>query len=164
MRDYKRNPRFTKRLEATFSSGEFTGRGILSDISENGLFIRTTRGFAPGTDIDIELVMPDGQFSRLAGVVRRTLKTSLSTMKNGMGVELTQKDAVYKDFLKTYLEETGSKPIEEFKEKEAVVEGASSPEFLIITCASCGVKNKVSYKDLSLNPKCGKCNAPLPGA
>ena len=58
-RGYQRSPRYTKRLEVTFSSGNLSFKGILSNISENGLFIRTNRGFAPGTTVDIEVMMPD---------------------------------------------------------------------------------------------------------
>lgn len=163
MEKQNRTPRFTKRLEATFSSGDVTYRGILSDISENGLFIRTTRGFSPGTSVDIELMMPNDQVARLSGIVRRTIKTSLSSMKNGMGVELTQKDSVFTEFLKSYLEEVGGGPDEESGKEETEKE-VPSPEFLIITCPACGVRNKVSHKNLLLSPKCGKCRTPLPGA
>ncbi len=149
-RGYQRKQRFTKRLEVTFSSGPFSYRGILSDISENGLFIRTNHGFAPGTTIDIELVMPDNQISRLKGVVRRTVKTPLSTMKNGMGIELTKKDSTYINFIKSYSDE-----------RETETEKRSAPEVQIITCPSCGVKNKVSSGKLSFGPKCGRCRTPL---
>jgi len=35
------------------------------------------------------------------------------------------------------------------------------PEYLIITCLDCSVKNKVASKKLSLNPRCGKCGTLL---
>ena len=35
------------------------------------------------------------------------------------------------------------------------------PEFTIISCPRCGVKNKVNNSKLILDPKCGKCRAPL---
>ena len=84
-RGYQRHPRFTKRLEATFSSGGLSYRGILSNLSQNGLFIRTNRGFAPGTTVDIELVMPDNTLCRIKGVVKRTIKTPMSSMKKRHG-------------------------------------------------------------------------------
>lgn len=31
------------------------------------------------------------------------------------------------------------------------------PEYLIITCSDCRVKNKIVREKLSLNPRCGKC-------
>jgi Tfp pilus assembly protein PilZ len=157
-RKYQRTPRYTKRLEATFSSGVLTYRGILSDISDNGLFIRTSRGFTPGTAIDITIIMPDNQTSHLTGIVRRSIKTPLSTTKNGMGVELTQKDAVYINFYKSYREEVHR---EFFEEKKPNGETTSPPEFQIITCPGCGAKNKVLYEKLLLNPLCGKCRTLL---
>lgn len=149
-RGYQRHPRFTKRLEARFSSGVMSFTGISSNLSESGLFIRTNRGFAPDTAIDIELVMPDGKISSLKGLVRRTIKTPMSTLKNGMGVELIEKDAAYINFLKSFTEET-----------ETDTEKITPPEFQIISCPNCGVKNKVSSEKLSLGPKCGRCGTPL---
>jgi hypothetical protein len=148
-RGYQRHPRFTKRLEARFRSGVMSFAGISSNLSESGLFIRTNRGFAPDTIIDIELVMPDGKTSSLKGLVRRTIKTPLSS-KSGMGVELIEKDAAYINFLKSFTEET-----------ETDTEKITPPEFQIISCLNCGVKNKVSSEKLPLGPKCGRCGTPL---
>jgi Tfp pilus assembly protein PilZ len=149
-RGYQRHPRFTKRLEATFSSGGLSYRGILSNLSRNGLFIRTNRGFAPGSTVDIELVMPDNKVCRLKGVVKRTIKTPMSSMKNGMGIELTEKDAAYLNLVESFDDE-----------KETVTE-TPSPEFQIISCPACGVKNKVLTEKLALGPKCGRCGTSLP--
>ena len=155
-RGYQRHPRFTKRLEARFRSGVMSFTGISSNLSESGLFIRTNRGFAPDTIIDIELVMPDGKTSSLKGLVRRAIKTPMSTLKNGMGVELLEKDAAYINFLKSFTEETGTET-----DRETDTEKSSTPEFQIISCPNCGVKNKVSSEKLSLGPKCGRCGTPL---
>jgi len=157
-RKYQRTQRYTKRLEATFGSGPLTYRGILSDISENGLFIRTSRGFTPGTIIDIEIIMPGDQISHLTGIVRRTIKTPLSTAKNGMGVELTQKDAVYINFFKSHHKEVSR---EAFEETDPAGENFSPPASRIITCPGCGAKNKVLYEKLFLKPICGKCKTLL---
>jgi len=157
-RKHQRTPRFTKRLEATFRAEPFSYRGILSDISENGLFIRTNHGFAPGTLVDIEIIMPDDQVSRLKGIVRRSIKTPLSSKKNGMGIELTKKDTAYINFFKSYVTEPGPDPIEE---KNPVSEKASPLEFQITPCPGCGVKNKVLLEKISLGPKCSRCGTPL---
>lgn len=147
-RGYQRHPRFTKRLEVRFSSGGLSFTGISSNLSESGLFIRTNRGFTPGSIIDIELVMPDGKKSFLKAVVKRTIKTPLASLKNGMGVELLEKDAAYMNFVKSSLEETGTEDI-------------TPPEFQIISCPSCGVKNKVSRGKVSQGLRCGRCGTPL---
>lgn len=152
-RGYKRNKRFTKRLEVTFSSGELSFRGISSNVSVSGLFIRTSRGFAPGTTLDIELMLPDNTVSLLKGIVRRTIKNPITAMKNGMGVELTRQDAKYQNFIKPFLDDA---------EPEAEPEKPPVPEFQIIGCPNCGAKNKVLNNKLSFGPKCGKCGTPLP--
>ncbi len=149
-RVYQRHPRFTKRLEVTFSSGGLSFRGIMSNISANGIFIRTNRGFTPHTIVDIEVVMPDNRISLLKGIVKRTIKTPLSSVKNGMGVELLEKDPIFENFVKSIT-----------SENEKKVEEPSPPEFQIISCPACGVKNKVLSSKIALGPKCGKCGTSL---
>jgi hypothetical protein len=153
-RGYQRHPRFTKRLEATFSSGGLSYKGILSNLSANGLFIRTNRGFAPGTTVDIQLMMPGDKISSLKGIVRRTVKTPLAPVKNGMGIELISRDETYVTFVTTSLQDQGI-------DTKELPTPESEPEFHIIACTGCGIKNKVSLEKLSLEPKCGKCGALL---
>ena len=159
-RGYQRYPRFTKRLEAIFSSGGMSCRGILSNISENGLFIRTNRGFTPGTTVDIEIVMPDNAIIALKGIVKRTIKTPITTMKNGMGIELIGIDEKYLKFVQSFAGESGVSDSE--PDSEQTPEALSEPEYLIIKCPKCGVKNKVSGDKLAMVPKCGKCGTSLP--
>lgn len=157
-RGYKRTKRFTKRLEVTFRAGGLDFRGILSDVSDNGIFIRTNRGFAPNTTLDIELVLPDNTVSHMKGIVRRTIKTPLA-IKNGMGVELTEKDAAFEKFVKTFYEDTDTE-----KDRDTdtqTEEPPSPPEYQIISCPQCGVKNKVPQAKIAEGPLCGKCKTPL---
>lgn len=93
--------RYTKRLETTFSSGNLSFRGISSDLSAGGLFIRTQHGFVPGTVVDLDIYLPNGKISHLKGVVRRTVKTTIPGVKNGMGIELIERDPNYLEFLRT---------------------------------------------------------------
>jgi hypothetical protein len=122
----------------------------MSNISANGIFIRTNRGFTPDTIVDIEVIMPDNKLSLLKGIVKRTIKTTLSSVKNGMGVELMEKDAIFENFAQSINAET-----------EKTGEASSPPEFQIISCPVCGVKNKVLSTKFVLGPKCGKCGASL---
>jgi len=163
-RDYKRTQRFTKRLEVAFSSGGLSFRGILSNVSISGIFIRTNKGFAPGTTLDIELMLPDNTISNIKGIVRRTIKTPVTTTKNGMGVELTHKDEKYEKFIRPFLSGADQEPPQE-TEKVEPARGQEKPpvtEYRIISCPNCGAKNKVLSEKLSLSPKCGKCGAFLP--
>lgn len=175
--------RFTKRLEVTFSSGTLKYRGISSDLSAGGLFIRTQNGLAPGNLIDIEIYLPENKVGRLKGIVRRTVKSPMNLVKNGMGIELVERDPHYLDFLKNFdigsrPEEDTSRPSEkgiEDREAEKTPEsrggeagkekpGAAAeppPESVIIICQSCKVKNKVPRERLWLGPKCGRCGTVL---
>lgn len=153
-RGYQRHPRFTKRLEVTFRSGDLSYKGILSNLSANGIFIRTNRGFAPGTILDIQLVMPNDRISSLKGIVRRTVKATVTPTKNGMGVELISRDESFVNFVTESLRDQGIDP------KELPLPGDVS-DFKIIACSACGIKNKVSFEKLSLAPKCGRCGMPL---
>lgn len=97
--DRREHTRFVKRLKTKFYMDEVSFTGISSNISKNGLFIRTSKGFSPDTIINIEMVMPDNTISNLKGIVTRTIKTPFTSMKNGMGVKLLEKDVVFMDFI-----------------------------------------------------------------
>ncbi len=150
-RAYRRHPRFTRRLEVTFSAGAHQLKGIVSNLSASGLFIRTNRGFAPGTLIDIQLVTPDNRLSSRKGVVRRTIKNPLLPGKNGMGVELTETDDTFMRFLGASLRDLGLSGGEE---------GPGARPFStheVVVCASCGIKNRVPREKRSLGARCGRC-------
>ncbi len=146
--------RFIRRLEIEFSGAGFEGRGITSDVSQRGVFIRTHKVIQPGTDIDMKLHLPDGRVSSLKGIVRRSVKLPFFTseIKNGIGVEIIEKDEIFDELLKEL----------DFEKKESAVnEKIDSQDFMIITCPSCGVKNKVPLSRSSMSPRCGKCRALL---
>ena len=172
----RKAPRFTKRVELTFASGGLKFRGISSDLSAGGIFIRTQHGFTPGNIVDIELYLPDNKTCRLRGTVKRTTKTSFSHTKNGMGVELTNQDPDYLKFLKTFGRGVNvpereasispsvhedAQPDEEKHERPRPSGEAQRPETVILTCPECRVKNRVLKERFSLGPKCGKCGAAL---
>jgi hypothetical protein len=145
----RKNLRFTKRLEARFIADGESFVGITSNLSEIGLFIRTKRGFAPDSILDIKLIMPDGNTSSIRGIVKRTVKVPLS-IKNGMGIELLKKDETYMRYVKSLREGDERSP-----DKKPV------DEFQIIPCPSCQAKNKVWKDKIALGPRCGKCKTPL---
>jgi hypothetical protein len=111
MANKRKYRRFIRRCETEFSSGGESYRGISSDFSVAGMFIRTQNPLPPDTVLDITVTLPDGAMSKLSGLVRRAYKTSASRyasaggtiQKSGMGVELTEKDANYLDFLRSFL-------------------------------------------------------------
>lgn len=97
----REHPRFVKRLKTSFHTNGHAYTGISSNISKNGLFIRTSKGFSPDTIINIEIVMPDDTISNLKGIVIRTIKTPFTSMKNGMGVKLLEKDVAFVNFVES---------------------------------------------------------------
>jgi ribosomal protein S27E len=145
----RKHQRFTKRLEAKFIADGESFIGITSNLSENGLFIRTKRGLPPDSIVDIELIMPDGKVSRLQGIVKRTAKGPLLA-KNGMGVSLLKRDETYARYVKSLAE--GEK---------SSTEGKTVAEFQIISCPNCQAKNRVLLDKISHEPRCGKCGTPL---
>lgn len=146
--------RYLRRLEAEFEGGGLSGRGLTSDISRKGLFIRTQKALAPGTPVTVKLHLSDGRTSIVKGIVRRAIKVPIyaSEIKNGMGIEIKEMDGLFESLLMGL---EGSCAPEEKKEE------TQKEDFLIITCPSCGVKNKVPAEKAYLGPRCGRCKALL---
>jgi hypothetical protein len=169
----RRHARFIRRLETEFSAEGKNYRAISSDFSCNGLFIRTNHAFPPGTVLTIRVHLPDGTPSNLKGKVRRALKTTVVSLKNGMGIELIEKDLPYTEFMLGYTseceEDKTGEPEPKFRPVDIPAPTAEpsaepAPDFVIITCPACGVRNKVKTERLSHGPKCGKCGSILPAA
>lgn len=108
-RDRRGFKRFARHCEAEFTARGITRKGIGSDFSINGFFIRTTRPFAVDELINIRLHLPDNSLSSLQGKVIRAMNNSLGnitaafakTYKNGMGVKIIKKDATYLHFIRS---------------------------------------------------------------
>ena len=163
----RKSNRVTKRLEVTFSSGGLQFTGISSDLSASGLFIRTQNGLMPGTIVEIEIYLPQHKLGRLKGIVRRTVKTSLSMVKNGMGVELIERDQNYLDFVKTIgaadndqRDEAGAQGREEAVHQPEVKANAT-PGSRIVVCVNCETKNRIPEGRVPLGAKCGRCGTLL---
>ncbi len=150
----RKQHRHTKRLQTTFTCDTESCTGITSDVSENGLFIRTRKGLAPGSLLDIEINLPNGEISKIRGRVIRTVRTQLQAMKNGMGIEIIEKDASYINLVNALQTESDGGFSGEAQK-------SSEPEFSILACRKCGAKNRVRTVSGSLTPKCGKCKQPL---
>lgn len=182
MRPRRKHERFVRRLEVEFVYEGRTCRAITSDFSRYGLFIRTNRALVPGTELDIVIHLPNNTTSYMKGMVRRALKTLGVMLKNGMGIELTRRDANYIKFLQESDPaeqddqpfETAPPPPHASPNQEShhrTEHGARStahekpaepaPEFSILACPSCGAKNKVPAAKITLGPKCGRCKEPL---
>jgi Tfp pilus assembly protein PilZ len=91
-------------LSIFFSDGVTEYSGITSDFSCSGLFIRTRKGLKEGTLLTMKLKMEDGQNISLIGIVKRTVRTHLTHVNNGMGVQLTSSPGEYYNFIKELYE------------------------------------------------------------
>ncbi len=117
----RQQQRFVKRCEIKFSSNNRTHRGISSNFSLNGLFIKTERPLIRDTLLDIVVYLPDGSTSLLKGKVARPAKAAKAPLrnnvrsaktphriplyisKNGMGVSVVEKDVNYLHFIRSLL-------------------------------------------------------------
>jgi len=99
--EQRKDKRFDIRLYVKLKSGSKSSWGLLSDVSKNGLFVKSTQNFSKDAVIDIELFMPDNSVSILKGVVRRNVELPETHRKFGMGIEIIQKNEVYTKFLRS---------------------------------------------------------------
>ena len=157
-REHKRH---TRRLETVFKAGSETFRGITSDISDIGMFIRTRYGLMPGSIIDIEIYLPDGKIAKLKGEVRRSIKTPISTFRNGMGIKIIENDANFMKLLEQEYSNLSSESPQTQEPEPQQTDDNIQIEHIIILCSSCKVKNKVKKEKLPLGPRCGRCGTVL---
>lgn len=99
----RRHKRIIKRLNTQFSSAGLSLRGTSSNLSESGLFLRTMKPLPPDTQVDVSIQLPDNIVSRLKGTVRWSLKSAMRNGRSGMGIEITENDRYYVNFLNTLL-------------------------------------------------------------
>jgi len=111
MANRRKMRRFIRRCSVEFTVGGVKHTGVSSDFSLGGLFIRTNYPYAPGTVMEITIVLPDGMFSHVMARVTRANKsavvrgaaTQMKQLKNGMGVEILEKDANYLHLIRDLL-------------------------------------------------------------
>src|SRR3990172_8785432 len=107
MENKRHQKRFIRRCEVEFVSDGITYRGLSSDFSLSGLFIRTNYPVTPDAILDVIIYLPDGLTSKLRVKVRRAWRTAtgkvmgmpIKAFKNGMGVEIIERDVNYLHFI-----------------------------------------------------------------
>jgi hypothetical protein len=170
LRSPQKHKRFLKRVETEFTAGNKSFRGISSNLSIRGLFIRTNHPFVPDTLVDITIHLPGAPDVKLKGRVRHSAKTPLVQLKSGMGIEIIVNNPRYIDFIKTVFPDAQAEQDSEDLELDTsfyrdsdspTPEDTGIPEFTIITCPRCGVKNKAGNVRPQRGLVCGKCRSPL---
>jgi len=165
----RKDKRFIRRLESDFFFGERKFKGISSDLSEKGLFVRTRNCLTVGSYINVVIYLPDGRQASVSGTVRRAVRTNSALVKNGMGIELEAIDINYADLMK---EVTGKdissspliRPASEIGPGDPTAgaspvaeSGSVKGEFRVIPCPSCGIRNKIPSAKFSMGPRCDRC-------
>jgi hypothetical protein len=82
-------------------------RGTTVRISEKGFFVRSQTSFPVGTPVEIALHLEDGGTCNLKGIIKYMRNFNIMMRDNGMGIELTEKDERYQEFIRTVEEERG---------------------------------------------------------
>lgn len=98
--DKRKEDRFNTRLMVKLRSGVLKTWGVLKDVSENGLLVKSNHKFNPEAPIEIEVMMPDGETATIKGVVKRIVVTPNENRKFGIGIEITEKNLMYRTFMK----------------------------------------------------------------
>jgi len=109
--DRRKLNRFSDRLKISFDVNGMKYRGLSSNFSLNGLFIRTNHSFPPDILLDIIIYLPNDLTSHLKGKVVRTSNETLWAVsgnargyaEKGIGIEIIEKDSLYLHFIRSFL-------------------------------------------------------------
>jgi hypothetical protein len=110
-REKRRQKRFIERCKVEFTVNNKTYRGLSSNFSINGLFIRTKQLFQTETLLNITIHFPNDLTSQLKGKVVRVSRNAIRGAGepvsgcggNGMGIEIIEKDSLYLHFIRSFL-------------------------------------------------------------
>ncbi|OGW27948.1 MAG: hypothetical protein A2X59_11615 [Nitrospirae bacterium GWC2_42_7] len=93
-------PRHIIKLSVEIRAGEQVCKGTTVRLSEKGFFVRAQQSFSIGLPVDITLYLKDDVPCFLKGVVKFAQTAALLKKDNGMGIELTEKDKKYEEFVR----------------------------------------------------------------
>lgn len=95
-------------MPVTLRAGDKSIKGTTVRISRKGFFVRSLRQkFVPGVPVDIEITIADMATFKLRGVVKYSRNSELMPRMNGMGIELTEMDPGYEEFMTVIERERG---------------------------------------------------------
>ena len=129
LKNRRKQKRFSHRCKIAFTVDGVSYRGLSSNFSLNGFFIRTNHPFPPETLLDIAIYLPNDLTSQVKGKVVRASKYPLpgtsgraeGYREKGMGVAILEKDALYLHFIRALLSHEGEFLFEKllFSEQES---------------------------------------------
>ena len=105
----RRQKRFAKRCTAEFTSDGQSYVGLCRNLSLDGLFIKTRKPLSLKKIIELIVHLPDVSTSKLTGRAARATREPHSLIleragipsKDGMAIQLIEKDANYLNFVKS---------------------------------------------------------------
>lgn len=103
MADKRINKRKIKRFHVKFFCGTEGYRGISSNLSHTGLYIRTRKTFKPGIPVKIVMEADKDKKIVLRGVIVRQVNRRYDNSDNGIGVELDETPQEYKELVEFIL-------------------------------------------------------------
>jgi len=109
--DKRKDKRQPLKLHVKLNAGTAVSWGILTDVSENGLFIKSNRDFAADTEINIEIVMQNNSTSLLKGIVKRKIDMPEEHRRYGLGIELIEKDHRFMNLLGSLLDHSDMRTV-----------------------------------------------------
>jgi Tfp pilus assembly protein PilZ len=99
--------RFVVKLPATVRAGDKSTSGTTVRISRKGVFVRSPQKFVPGVPVEIEITLPDMAVCKLKGVVMYARNADFLSRMNGMGIQFTEIDPGYEEFITIIERERG---------------------------------------------------------
>ena len=95
MQDKRQHDRITKQVKSQVEHSDMLTYSSTQDMSRGGLFISTPDPVAPGSEVNLSIKLPDGEYLTVKGVVRWTKDEGKGETRAGMGIEfidLTDED------------------------------------------------------------------------
>lgn len=87
--------RYIKRHPVVINAGGVSFKGTTVWLSETGFFVRSQKNFNEGVPVDITFYLTEESSCSLKGIVKHAKSIDLYRQKNGMGIQLTEKDQAY---------------------------------------------------------------------
>lgn len=101
----RQHTRFILKLPVDIRAGDKTISGITVRLSRKGLFVRSQTSFIVGTLVEMVLHITDEISCRLTGVIINTRNIVELKRQNGMGIEFTEIDQKYLEFMSSVEQE-----------------------------------------------------------
>lgn len=87
MDNKRKSRRIAKKIKSQVSAPDSLTYSTTHNLSDGGMFISTPDPIAPGTELELSLKLPNGEFMNVTGIVRWTRDEDPEGGPAGMGIE-----------------------------------------------------------------------------